>query len=195
MAKSKSKSPSKSKAKAAAARRYGRLRAHRRCARTAGAAARGRARPYRCRCLRLASGRPTSRAGQTRQPRRDVAAQGHRPRARRAGGKYRTFRQGPARQQRAVVGRARHGQIVAGEGVACRRQCRAGAPRQERAAQTHRNPPRGHREPARLDGASSAAQATASSYSATTCRSTPRIPPTNRSRRSWKAASRAGRTM
>ena len=37
--------------------------------------------------------------------------------------------------------------------------------------------------------------ASALSCSATICRSTPKTPPTSRSKRCWKAASRAGRTM
>ena len=77
-----------------------------------------------------------------------VAAQGHRPRARHAGRKHRAFRQRPARQQRAALGRARHGQVVAGEGGACRRQRRRA---RRRAAEADRDPPRGHREPARAD--------------------------------------------
>ena len=55
-------------------------------------------------------------AGAAGQPRRHVAAQGHRPRARHADGEHRALRQGPAGQQRAAVGRARHGQVVAGQG-------------------------------------------------------------------------------
>ena len=47
-------------------------------------------------------------------------------------------------------------------------------------AQARRNPSRGHREPARADGAGARRRPTASSCSATTCRSTPRTPPTNR---------------
>ena len=57
----------------------------------------------------------------------------------------------PARQQRAAVGRARHGQIVAGQGGACRDQ--RGARRNGRPAQADRDPSRGHREPARADDA------------------------------------------
>ena len=49
---------------------------------------------------------------------------GHRPRARRADGQHRALRQGPAGQQRAALGRARHGQVVAGEGVRTRRSTR-----------------------------------------------------------------------
>ena len=54
---------------------------------------------------------------------------------------------------------------------------------QERHAQAHRNPPRGHRQPARSDGADPQHEVSASSCSATICRSTPRTPPTSRSRR------------
>ena len=39
-----------------------------------------------------------------------------------ADGEHRALRTRPARQQRAAVGRARHGQVVAGQGGACRRQ-------------------------------------------------------------------------
>ena len=55
----------------------------------------------------------------------NVAAQGHRPHARHPGGKHRALRPRPARQQCAAVGRARHGQIVAGQGRACRRSNRS----------------------------------------------------------------------
>ena len=68
----------------------------------------------------------------------------------------------------------------------------AGARRQGRAAQAGRNPPRGHREPARADDGAARRSPTASSCSATICRSTPTTPPTSRSRRCSKAASRAG---
>ncbi len=98
--------------------------------------------------------RRTAGAGAAGQSRRDVAAQGHRPHARRAGREHRALRQGPAGQQRAALGRARHGQVLAGQGGACLGQRRACA-RQggHRSAQADRDPPRGHREPARPDGA------------------------------------------
>src|SRR6516225_4007023 len=54
----------------------------------------------------------------------------------------------------ALLWGARHGQIVAGQGRARGGQCRARtAQRRQWAAQAYRNPPRGHRKSARLDGA------------------------------------------
>ncbi len=154
MAKSKAKPKPKPTAQAARPSAGNRCAgAHRRRARAAGAAAGRVARFFRRRRLCLASRRQPARPGQARQPRRDVAAQGHRARARRAGGEHRALRQGAAGQQRAVVGRARHGQVVAGQGLACRGQCRLRRQEPARPAQADRNPPRGHREPARADGA------------------------------------------
>ena len=72
-----------------------------------------------------------------------VAAQGHRPDARHPDREHRALRQGPSRQQRAAVGRARHGQVLPRQG---------GAPPDQRGhrrqPQARRDPPRGHREPA-----------------------------------------------
>ena len=98
--------------------------AHCRRAGAAGAAI-GEAPPHFVRRrLHLAGGRLAPRPGHPRQPRRDGPAQGHRPRARHADGKYRAFRARLAGQQRAALGRARHGQVVAGQGRACGGQCR-----------------------------------------------------------------------
>ena len=75
------------------------------------------------------SGRPTA-AGFTpvaaRQPRRARPAQGHRPHARHPARQHRALRARPARQQCAAVGRARHGQDLAGQGGACRASTRGG---------------------------------------------------------------------
>ena len=76
--------------------------------------------------------------------------------------------------------------------VARRGQRRAHKP--EPAAQARRNPSRGHREPARADGAAQRPRRSASSSFATISRSTTTTPATSRSRRRSKAASRAGRT-
>ncbi len=131
---------------------------------------------YQCRRLRLASGRPPDR-GPSRQPGRADPAEGHRPDARHPDREYRALRRRPARQQRAVVGRARHGQVVAGEGRACQHQR---GPQALRAAEADRDPPRGHREPAGADGRCCGPPSSASSCSATTCRSTATTPPTSR---------------
>ena len=71
------------------------------------------------------------------------------------------------------------------------RQCRRR--KKARRAQADRNPSRGYRKPARADDGIARRAAIASSCSATTCRSTATTPPTSRSRRCWKAASRAVR--
>ena len=120
-------------------------KAHRRSARTAEPAPARHARPRRRRCLRVASGRAAAGAGPQGQSGRNGPVARDRPGARRADGQYRAVRARAARQQRAAVGRARHGQIVAGQGLACVDQCAA---RQGRLAQADRDPPRGHREPA-----------------------------------------------
>ena len=59
-------------------------------------------------------------------------------------GEHAALRARPAGQQRHAVGRARHGQILAGEGGAC-----GGQRRRSRRAGADRNPPRGHRDAAR----------------------------------------------
>ena len=59
-------------------------------------------------------------------------AQGHRPRRPTAARQHAPLRPGPARQQRAALGRARHGQVVARQGGACRGAPRAGARRRAR---------------------------------------------------------------
>ena len=110
--------------------------------------------PRRSRCagqrrrLHLASERP-ARAGAACQPRRSRPARGHRPDARHPDREYRAFCQWAARQQCAVVGRTRHGKILAGQGNACQhqRQPQAGRP-----PETDRDSPRGYREPAGVDG-------------------------------------------
>ena len=126
--------------------------------------------------LRLAPGR-TAGAGAARQPGRSRPAQGHRPDARHPDREHRALRRRPARQQRAAVGRARHGQVLAGQGGACQHQCR---PQAGRPPEADRDPPRGYREPARPDGPAARASASASSCSATTSPSTATTPPTNR---------------
>ena len=113
--------------------------------------------------------------------------------SRRVGGKYRALRQRPARQQRAALGRARHGQVVAGEGRACRRQCRLRTQQQDgplKLIEIHREDIDSLPELMALTRGSRIAL----SCSATICRSTPRTRPTSRSKRCWKAASKAGRT-
>ena len=80
-------------------------------------------RPRRGGRLLVASGRTAACPGPESQSRRDVAAQGHRSHARRAGREHRALRARAAGQQRAAVGRARHGQIVAGQGRARVGQC------------------------------------------------------------------------
>ena len=89
-------------------------------------------------------------AGPSRQPRRSRPAQGHRPDARHPDRKHRTLRQRISRQQRAVVGRARHGQVVAGQGGACQHQCR---PQAGRSPEADRDSPRGYRDAAGADDA------------------------------------------
>ena len=130
----------------------------------------------RRRRLRLASRRSPC-TGAACQPCRSRPAQGHRTDARHPDREYRAFCQRPARQQRAAVGRARHGKIVAGEGRACQHQCR---PQAGRPAEADRDSPRGHREPAGADGPAARVPISASSCSATTCRSTATTPPTSR---------------
>ncbi len=131
--------------------------AHRRGAGTPQPARAGRSRPRRGRRLRVASGRPPPHARSQGQPGRDGPAARNRPRARRVDGQYRALRQRPAGEQCPALGRARHGQIIAGQGLPRgnqrveRRQARRGD------AQADRDPPRGHREPARPDDADCAA--------------------------------------
>ena len=68
-----------------------------------------------------------------------------------------------------------------------------GPARRQARSQAGRDPSRGHRHPARLPCAPARMPRTASSCSATTFPSTRTTPPTSRSRRCWRAASRAGR--
>ena len=103
---------------------------------------------FQRRRLRLASRWPAG-AGAARQPRRSRPAQGHRPDARHPDREYRAFCRWASRQQCAVVGRARHGQILAGQGDPCQHQCR---PQARRPPQADRDPSRGYREPAGPDG-------------------------------------------
>ena len=119
----------------------------------------------------------TAGAGAARQPRRSRPAQGDRPDARHPDREYRALCRRPARQQRVAVGRARHGKIVAGEGGACQhqRQPQAGRP-----PEADRNSPRGYRKPAGVDGPAAQLGFSASSCSATICRSTATTPPTSR---------------
>ena len=86
------------------------------------------------------------RAGRQGQSRRHALAQGYRPRPRHPGRQYRALRPGAACQQCPSLGRARHGQVVAGQGSPRRDRRQAWAP------QAGRDPPRGHRQPARADG-------------------------------------------
>ena len=129
--------------------RQRRPRAHRRGARTARPAAARGTRFRRRGSVRLAPRRPQARSGCPHQPCRHVAPAGHRPRARSPGRKHRAFRQRPAGEQCAPMGRARHGEIVPGQGRPCRDRRRAPG----RGAQAHRDPPRGHRVAPRSDGA------------------------------------------
>ena len=124
-------------------------RADRRRARTSGSATAARARFLRGRGLCLASGRATARRRPPHQPCRDVAPQGHRSRARSSAREHRAICARPARQQRPAVGRAGHGQILAGQGRSRRRRRRASG----RRAQARRNSPRGYRDAARAHGA------------------------------------------
>ena len=89
----------------------------------------------------------------------------------------RRFARAPPRQQCAAVGRARHGQVVAGQGGARRDQPREG---RRGPAQAGRDPPRGHRGPAGADEPFCARRPTVSSCSATISRSTPATRPTSR---------------
>ena len=84
----------------------------------------------------------------------------------------------PTCQQCPAVGRARDGQIIAGQGGACEHQ--RTARRARRFAQAHRDPSGRHRKPARFDGAGARRPLPGSSCSATTCRSMPKIRPTSR---------------
>ena len=104
----------------------------------------------RRRSLRLVPGRAKACRRAPRQPGRDVAAQRHRPGARSAGREHRTLCPRPAGEQCAALGRARHGQIVAGQGGPCVDRRRASG----RGTEAHRNPSRGHRIAARADGTS-----------------------------------------
>ena len=102
-------------------------RPHRRGAGAPGAAAAGGGGPRLGRCLRLASLAAASRPGG------QGVAGGHRAAARRGAakadpaGQHAAVRPRPAGEQRHAVGRARHGQIVAGEGGARGRQHTASA--------------------------------------------------------------------
>ncbi len=106
----------------------------------------------RRRRLHLAARAGAARAGAARQPRRDDAAPGHRPDARHADGEHRALRQGlPANNAllwgargmgKSSLVKAAHAQV---NKAIARRQ-----------SQARRNPPRGHREPARPDDAGAA---------------------------------------
>ncbi len=163
--------------------------AHRRGAGAPGAGATSACRSQARRCFRVARGNSGARAGRESQPHRYRPAQGHRPDARHPDGEYPSLRQRVSRQQRAAVGRARHGQVIAGQGRAPRRQRQGGQ------AEACGNPPRGYREPARPYGPDpQGRRSSASSFSATISPSMPQIRPTNHSRRRWRAASKGART-
>ena len=84
-------------------------------------------------------------------------------------------RRRPARQQRAALGCARHGQELAGQGDPCpAERAAAGQPGADR------DPSRGHREPAPAAPSARGRAAGAASCSATTCRSMPARPATSR---------------
>ncbi len=105
-------------------RRCGAARADRRRARPAGPARPASPRFRRRRRFRVACRPRRSASRRKSQSRRHRAAARRRPGARHASRKHRTLRPRAAGQQRAAVGRARHGQIVARQGGACRDQPR-----------------------------------------------------------------------
>ena len=150
--------------------------------RAAGAAAAGQARFRARRGVRVAGHARRLPGGGARQPPAARPAQGHRPRRRAAAGEHAPLRPRPARQQRAAVGRARHGQVLARQGGACRGAPRAGLGQRQGQgrSQARRDPPRGHRLAAGLPAAPARRPATASSCSATTSPSTRTTPPTSR---------------
>src|SRR5215813_13288336 len=82
------------------------------------------------------------------EARRDVATQRHRSHARHAARETERFARGlPATR---CCGGARHGQIVAGQGLACDGECNACAVQGRRwATQADRDSPPGYRKPAR----------------------------------------------
>ena len=101
---------------------------HRRGAGTPQPARAGRSRPRRGRRLRVAAGRPPAHARSQGQPGRDGPAARNRPRARHVDGEYRALRQRPAGEQCPALGRARHGQVIAGQGLRTRQSTRRAAP-------------------------------------------------------------------
>ena len=122
---------------------------HRRGARSPRAPSPGQTRFRRRRGLHLARRHGRARARCARQPRRHRAPARDRPGARPSGREHRALRARPSRQQCAAVGRARHGQVVAGQGCARLDQPRE---RGRGAPETGRDPSRGHRGPARAHG-------------------------------------------
>ena len=144
----------------------------------------------RCLCLGAGAGRADP-GGACRQH-RPGAAQGHRKPARHAARQHRAFRQGLPANNALLWGARGMGKSSLVKAVHDEINAR---PQRRQPAGADRGASRGYRQPAPAPAHCCAPASAASCSIATIFPSTRTTPATNRSRRRWKAASKAGRRM